>query len=111
MPASLESEVANESAAAKCLARSVAEALAENPSLEAVTIDRGRQTISVATLGQTDVPRLTERISSTIQLAQEAGAAQPCALLAGEGDCESCDRPLSELERRKITIRHEAETT
>ena len=68
----------------KCLARSVAEALAEDPTLEAVTVDQARHTISVATLGKTDVPKLTERISATVRHAQEAGPLQPCTLLAGE---------------------------
>ena len=61
----------------KCLARSVADALAEDPTLEAVTVDQTRQTISVATLGKTDVPKLTERISATVRQAQEAGASAP----------------------------------
>ncbi|MGD0262251.1 MAG: heavy metal translocating P-type ATPase [Verrucomicrobiota bacterium] len=95
----------------KCLARSVAEALAEDPTLEAVTVDQARHTISVATLGKTDVPKLTERISATVRHAQEAGATQPCTLLAGETTCQTCGQPLSEFERQKITIRQEAETT
>ena len=41
-----------------CLARSVADALAEEPALEAVTIDSAHNKISVATLGRTDVDRL-----------------------------------------------------
>src|SRR5664279_4916800 len=95
----------------KCLARSVAQALAEDPTLEAVTVDQARHTISVATLGQTDVPKLTERISATIQRAQESDALKPCTLLAGETTCQTCGQPLSEFERQKITIRREADTT
>jgi Zn2+/Cd2+-exporting ATPase len=95
----------------KCLARSVAQALAEDPTLEAVTVDQAHHTISVATLGQTDVPKLTERISATIQQAQESGADQPCTLLAGETTCQTCGQPLSEFERQKITIRQEADAT
>ena len=95
----------------KCLARSVADALAEDPTLEAVTVDQARHTISVATLGQTDVPKLTERISTTIQRAQETSALQPCTLLAGETTCQTCGQPLSDFERQKITIRQEADTT
>jgi Cd2+/Zn2+-exporting ATPase len=95
----------------KCLARSVAAALAEDPTLEAVTVDQARHTISVATLGKTDVPKLTERISATVQHAQEADATQPCTLLAGETTCQTCGQPLSEFERQKITIRQEADTT
>ena len=95
----------------KCLARSVAQALAEDPTLEAVTVDQAHHTISVATLGQTDVPKLTERISATVQQAQESDAVQPCTLLAGETTCQTCGQPLSDFERQKITIRQEADTT
>jgi Zn2+/Cd2+-exporting ATPase len=95
----------------KCLARSVAEALVEDPTLEAVTVDRARHTISVATLGQTDVPRLTARISETVQRAQDAGPERPCNLLAGEITCRTCGQPLSEFERRKLTITQDAATT
>ena len=48
---------------AKCLARSVTDVLAEGPALEAVTFNRQRKTISVATLGQVDVPKITERVA------------------------------------------------
>jgi Cd2+/Zn2+-exporting ATPase len=95
----------------KCLARSVAQALAEDPTLEAVTVDQARHTISVATLGQTDVPKLTERISATIQRAQGTDALHLCTLLAGETTCQTCGQPLSDFERQKITIRQEADTT
>jgi Cd2+/Zn2+-exporting ATPase len=95
----------------KCLARSVAQALAEDPTLEAVTVDQAHHTISVATLGKTDVPKLTERISATVQHAQEAGATQPCMLLAGETTCQTCGQPLSDFERKRVTIRQEADTT
>ncbi len=97
--------------AGKCLARSVAQALAEDPTLEAVTVDQGRHTISVATLGKTDVPKLTERISATIQEAEESEALQACTLLAGETTCQTCGQPLSEFERRKVSIHQEANTT
>ncbi len=95
----------------KCLARSVAQALAEDPTLEAVTVDQARHTVSVATLGQTDVPKLTARISATIQQAEEHDAVQCCTLLAGETTCQTCGQPLSEFERQKITIHKEAERT
>src|SRR6266700_8388987 len=85
-----ECEAAGELDSGQCLARSVLDALTENPALEAVTINRARQTISVATLGKTDIPKLPDRISATVQRAQEAGAGYPCTLLAGEGDCLTC---------------------
>ena len=111
MNATPKPEVRSKSEPGKCLARSVAEALAEDPTLEAVTVDQAHHTISVATLGQTDVPKLTERISATVQHAQEAAATQPCTLLAGETTCQTCGQPLSDFERQKITVRQEAATT
>src|SRR6516165_998688 len=94
-----------------CLARSVVNALAEDPSLEAVTIDRARKTISVATLGRTDAPRIGERISQTLEQAQETQAKRHCTLLAGEGECQTCVQPLSEQERKRITIQHAGDVT
>jgi Cd2+/Zn2+-exporting ATPase len=111
MSASVTSKVGAKPEARPCLARSVVEVLTQDPTLEAVTIDRARQTISVATLGKTDVPRITERISATVQAAQESSGHQGCTLLAGAGDCLKCVQPLTEGDRQKITIRHEADMT
>ena len=94
-----------------CLARSVVDTLAAEPTLEAVTIDRARRKISVATLGRADVAKLTERITSQFQAAHAADAGHTCALLSGEGDCFSCDTPLSEDERKRITIQNDGPTT
>ncbi|HLH56408.1 MAG TPA: heavy metal translocating P-type ATPase [Verrucomicrobiae bacterium] len=96
---------------AHCLARSVARALADDPTLEAVTIDRERKTISVATIGRTDAPKLAERISSTLQKAQEKQDEHGCTLLAGAGQCRTCLKPLPEAEQRRITIQHEGNKT
>ncbi len=95
----------------KCLARSVVDALSAEPTLEAVTINRVRQTISLATLGKTDEPRLAETVTGRIQKAYEAGVSEHCLLLQGEGECQTCHAPLSPLERQKITIQHEGEKT
>lgn len=96
---------------AKCLARSVAEVLAQEPTLEAVTVNHRRKTISVATLGRADVGRLTERVTHTIQEAEQASSRHPCALLSGEADCETCEPPLTPKERQAVTIRHDGEAT
>jgi Cd2+/Zn2+-exporting ATPase len=95
----------------KCLARSLADTLAEEPALEAVTIDRARRKISVATLGRTDVEKLTERITAKLTIAQSAVAENRCSLLAGKDDCATCRQPLSETERKKITIHTEGNAT
>jgi Zn2+/Cd2+-exporting ATPase len=95
----------------KCLARSVLDVLGDEPSVEAVTINRERQTISLATLGRTDEPRLAQNISGRIQKAYATDTSAHCRLLQGQADCRTCDAPLSDLERQKITIQHSGDTT
>jgi Cd2+/Zn2+-exporting ATPase len=105
-----QTEAAEGAEHGKCLARSVTEALAREPALEAVTFNRTRKTISVATLGKVDVPRITERISTTIQNA-ETDADQSCGLLSGESDCNTCGRPLTASERGVVTIHSDGDAT
>jgi Cd2+/Zn2+-exporting ATPase len=111
MKPGLENRPARSGDSDPCLARSVVDTLAEEPALEAVTIDRAHQKISVATLGKTDVEKLTERITTKFQAVQSADANRACSLLVGTGDCLTCDTPLSEAERQKITIRNEGDAT
>ena len=101
----------DEQPAAGCLARSLAATLAEEPGLEAVTIDRAARKISVATLGRTDVEKLTERLTQKFSTAQSAAVENHCSLLAGKNECATCRQPLSETERQKITIRTEGNAT
>jgi Cd2+/Zn2+-exporting ATPase len=96
---------------ARCLARSVVNTLAEEPALEAVTIDRAHQKISVATLGRADVGKLAERIRVEFEAAQSNSAERHCRLLAGENDCWSCETPLSNQERQRIVIKHDGDST
>jgi Cd2+/Zn2+-exporting ATPase len=98
-----------ETDAAKCLARSVTEVLAQEPTVEAVTLNRSRKTISVATLGQADVPKIKERISATIQSAETEGGIT-CGLLSGRENCAECATPLTPVERQAITIRNEGDS-
>jgi len=94
----------------KCLARSVTEALAEEPALEAVTVNRSDKTIFVATLGQIDLPKITERINTTIRNTA-APSSLSCSLLAGKGDCHVCATPLTAAEISKITIQSSGDAT
>src|ERR1700722_8179105 len=107
MSRTVESPVSSNPDNSSCLARSVVDALSKEPSLEAVTINRAQQKISVATLGRTDESRLTQSVTSRIQSAYEKGVSDHCMLLEGKGDCHTCDAPLSESERQKITIQHQ----
>jgi Cd2+/Zn2+-exporting ATPase len=93
------------------VARCVADTLAEEPALEAVTIDAAQQKISVATLGRADVEKLTQKISDRIHSVRRSAVGESCLLLAGKSDCATCSRPLSENERKKITVRRHATVT
>ncbi len=95
----------------QCLARSVVKALAAEPALEAVTIDRVHQKISMATLGQTDQPRVAEAVSGSIQRAYATGREHRCMLLEGQGVCQTCGVPLSAQEQKKISIEHHGHQT
>jgi Cd2+/Zn2+-exporting ATPase len=94
-----------------CLARSVADTLAEEPALEAVAFDAAQKKISVATLGRVDVEKLTQRLTEKFQSAQGANPAHSCSLLNGKTDCDVCGSPFSEAERKKITIQHKGDNT
>src|SRR5258708_28370098 len=85
-----------------CVARSVAKALAEYPSLKAGTIDRARKTISVATIDKTDPPRIAQRISSTLPLAQEPDSPRFSPLLAAARHCRPSVPPHPSSHRRHI---------
>ena len=92
-----------------CLARSVADTLAEEPSLEAVTIDAASQKVSMATLGRTDaekISQLTRRLTDKIQSAQSAESGKTCSLLSGAGECSQCESPLSPTERNRRAGRY-----
>jgi Zn2+/Cd2+-exporting ATPase len=95
----------------QCVARAITEALSENPGLEAVTIDRARQSIALATLGRADIPRLTERINHAFEEALDSQEESQCGLLAGRGDCTTCTHSTSDVQQGKVTISHEADST
>jgi Cd2+/Zn2+-exporting ATPase len=87
----------------------VVEVLQEEPALEAVTFDRSRKTVSVATLGRVDEARITARVSHQLEQGCELPSLSSCDLLAGVGDCCTCGRPLRETDRQRVTIQHEGD--
>jgi Cd2+/Zn2+-exporting ATPase len=104
-------EINQPSATAKCLTRSVLEVLAQEPALEAVTIDAAHEKISMATLGRADVEKLTKNLADQIHSVRDNDASRPCSLLEGESDCAVCDRPLTEVERQRITVKRDDHST
>jgi Zn2+/Cd2+-exporting ATPase len=111
MKSGLENHPAQTGDSDACLARSVVDTLAEEPALEAVTLDPLHKKISVATLGRVDVEKLTRRLTGKFQSAQAADSNHACSLLNGKTDCAVCGSPFSEAERKKITIRHDGDST
>ena len=85
--------------------------LAEEPTLEAVTIDRANKKISVATLGRTDIGKITARVSHEFESAQVDVAKNHCTLLDGKSYCTACEMPLTEAERKAVIIRTEGDAT
>lgn len=96
---------------AGCLVQSVAAALRAEPALEAVTIDRARQSIDVATMGATADAGLAGRVAAQIEQTRAADTAQRCGLLTGKYDCDACDLSLPPEIRNAITVRQEAGST
>lgn len=83
----------------------------DEPTLEAVTIDRDEQTISVATMGQSDVERIAGRLTRNYEQACNLEASRECTLLAGKGDCTTCDQPLSQSALNRVTFQHAGNRT
>ena len=96
---------------AACITRSVAESLAEEPSLEAVTIDPASEKLSVATLGRVDIDQITRRVTDRIQSTGNPDWGRNCSLLQGKNECGDCTSPLSADERRLITIQNNGPAT
>ena len=94
----------------RCLVHSVADALAREPGLEAISFDRSRASIDVATIGTISDSTLAERIGTTIEEAQSGSAESECGLLTGHFECGACGVPLAEKERGSLTIKQEADT-
>ncbi|MCX8091162.1 MAG: cation-translocating P-type ATPase [Verrucomicrobiae bacterium] len=99
------------SGARPCLARAVVDSLAEEPTLEAVTYDRAQQSLSVATLGRTDVAAVTDRLLEKIRRAEAEADPGSCGVLTGQHTCAECDTPLSPAELKNITIQHTDQRT
>lgn len=82
----------------------MADALRQEPGLEAVSIDVSRKAISVATLGRTTNSHLNERIADTVREAESDATGTLCCVANAAGDCQSCGRPLNPVGEKKIQI-------
>ena len=93
-----------------CLTRTVAEAMRDEPSLEAVKINRAERSISLATLGRPKTSDLEGTLTARIRQIEQADASQRCALLDGAVDCATCPVPQPPAERNRLDIRQDGDT-
>lgn len=96
---------------AHCLVQTVAEAFAEEPSLEAVKLDREQRSVSVATLGRPDAAEIERSLTSRIERIQQQDAEHRCGLLDGSNDCSGCTTPYPASTANQLTVQHDARTT
>ncbi len=94
-----------------CLVQSVAEALAAEPALEAVKLDREHRRLSVATLGRADAAAIEKAVTDRVQKLRERSDADRCALLGGTADCTTCPQVIPPAVRERLTVQHQDGTT
>jgi Zn2+/Cd2+-exporting ATPase len=90
MAKSNPSEERSESPGEPCLVRTVTRAMADEPALEAVKLDRQRHAISVATLGHPRQADAVGKLTEKIRHLEDPEGERRCALLEGAADCEQC---------------------
>ena len=93
-----------------CLVHSVAEALAREPGLEAISFDRSKESIDVATMGVVSDSTLAEQIGDTIEEAQAGPVGHECGLLPGQCQWGACGSPLTGTERDAVTVNYKENT-
>ncbi len=99
-----KSQSSSKDAGHLCLVRSVTAAFAADSKLEAVTLDMGKRTISVATIGKTPDAELSDRIRATVDAAQTESGGRHCSFFSGDTQCQQCAAPLSAAERKNVRI-------
>jgi len=111
MKASAESHSPNSPADAQenhCLVLSVARAFAEQPTLEAVKLNRAEEALSVATLGPSDTILIRRAVSDrVVNLQAQAGGGTRCGLMNGEPDCSHCPTPYPPAAVKNLNVLHE----
>lgn len=90
--------------------RAVAEKLAVEPAVEAITIDRTRGAISVAAMGRPVAETEAERMGLALLGPDGPGRRKFCNLLEGGPDCHHCGKPLSPEEEKRFTVQQTPST-
>src|SRR4051812_16592686 len=94
-----------------CLIQVVAEAMKDQPALEAVKFNRAQKSISLATMGKVSDPDLERLLTTKIQNLQSGASGEKCALLDGAADCANCERSGGASHLAYLQVKHEPDTT
>jgi Cd2+/Zn2+-exporting ATPase len=85
----------------ECLVKAAVLELAKHPSVEAISIKAGEETLSIATLGPSndlDGAEIKQALS------QVRGDDKGCGLLESDGACERCEHVLEPVRQRGFTV-------
>ena len=94
-----------------CLARALADVIATEPKLEAVTLSPEAEALSLATMGAVDSTKLEQQVEQAILTGSKSGQTTGCGLLAGTNDCSTCPNPLDAARRSQINVTRTGEGT
>ncbi len=87
-----------------CLVQTVAEAMRRAPALEAVRIDHGQQSISLATMGRPN-PEIEGVLTRQIRALQAQSPG--CRLLEGEPNCDTCGLSFDPELKKSLNVLQE----
>jgi Cd2+/Zn2+-exporting ATPase len=91
-----------------CLVQTVADVMRREPALEAVRIDRGQHSISLATMGRPN-PELENVVSRKIRVLQAQSPG--CRLLEGGPNCDTCTLTFDPELKKTLHIQQEPSAT
>jgi len=90
-----------------CLVHLVTDEMNEDPTLEAVRVDRAAGALSVATLGAPRDGSVADRLAARLRTIDGAIPGSHCALLTGEVDCAQCPHSGGLPDGRRFTVEHQ----
>ncbi len=98
------------SAETSCLLLWAARELKQEPSLEAVKVDRSSGALSLATLADPSHGGVAQRVLNSFP-SPDPGSPTPCALLGGSTDCGDCPHAASLSSEMRLRVEHTPKTT
>jgi Cd2+/Zn2+-exporting ATPase len=94
-----------------CLVQTVAEAMADEPALEAVKVNREQHTLSVATLGKPRHDDIQAFLGEQIEQSRRREGEPHCTLLDSAEACDTCAMQTAPRLNDRILVSHDGPTT